>query len=149
MHHQLPPRRRRVRVWFLAAAAICVVTLGVIAVIILRTHGFGSVSSPQRTAQQRCESDVRGRLASASTARLSNVQSVASALEPDSRDLFPLTTNKPLKDVDHSRITVWNVSGIVDARTEVGSTIHDPFTCRAYFVDGSLADTLVLFEHDH
>jgi hypothetical protein len=26
--------------------------------------------------------------------------------------------------------------------------IHDPFSCRAYFVDGTLVHTLVLFDHD-
>lgn len=48
-----------------------------------------------------------------------------------------------------SRITVWGVADVLDVQSEVGTTMHDPFICRAYFVDGNLADTLVLFEHDH
>lgn len=143
------PRRRRVRLWILAASAAGLATLGVIAMIITKTHFFGLVNTAERAAQQRCETDVRSRLASPSTASLSDVQSTVSDLQPDSRDLFPLTINKPLKGVDHSRITVWNVTGTVDAQTEGGTTIHDPFTCRAYFVDDTLADTLVLFDHQH
>ena len=42
-----------------------------------------------------------------------------------------------------------NVSGVVNATNEFGSTINDPFDCRAYFVDGSLEHTLVLFNHGH
>lgn len=149
MHSPPPPRRRRVRLWLLAAGAVGVLAAGVTAGIALKPSGFGRVGTADRAAQQRCESDVRSRLVSPSTARLSNVQSTVSDLEPDSRDLFPLTINEALKGVDHSRITVWSVTGLVDAPTEVGSMIHDPFTCRAYFVDGTLVDTLVLFDHDH
>jgi len=65
-----------------------------------------------------------------------------------SKDLFALLDD-PLKRVDHSRITVWNVSGVVDAPNAFGAMIHDPFSCRAYFIDGNLAHTLVLFDHDH
>lgn len=83
-----------------------------------------------------------------SAAKLSNVRTAASDLDPDSRDMFPLL-DEPLKGVEHSRITVWNVSGVVDAPSEVGTTIHDPFTCRAYFIDDTLANTLVVFDHDH
>jgi hypothetical protein len=53
------------------------------------------------------------------------------------------------KGVEPSRITVWNASGMINAEAQVGGTIHHPFTCRAYFVDGNLADTLVLFDHAH
>ena len=45
------------------------------------------------------------------------------------------------------------VSGVrvyVDVNGDAfGATIHDPFSCRAYFIDGNLAHTLVLFDHDH
>lgn len=107
------------------------------------------MNTAEREAQERCATDVRGKLASPETARLSEVQSKLSDLDPDSRDLFALTTNEPLKGIDHARITVWNVSGTVEAQTEVGSMIRDPFTCRAYFVDGNLVDTLVLFDREH
>lgn len=149
IHSQPPPRRRRVRLWLLAATTVGVLTVTVAAGIALKPSWFGLVSTADRTAQQRCESDVRSRLAAPTTARLTNVRSTRSDLEPDSRDLFPLMVNEPLKGVDRSRITVWSVSGTVDAPTEVGSMIHDPFTCRAYFVDGTLADSLVLFDHEH
>ncbi|MEN3225265.1 hypothetical protein PUR22_31000 [Mycolicibacterium porcinum] len=120
-----------------------------IVVIAVKTQGFGAANSNERMAQQRCETDVRAQLASPSTANLSEVKATASELDPDSRDLFSLIGNDSLKGVDHARITVWNVSGMVDAQTEVGTLMHDPFTCRAYFVDGALADTLVLFDHPH
>ena len=80
---------------------------------------------------------------------LSDLRAEASTLDVDGRDLFSLTLEEPLKNVDRSRITVLNVSGVVNAPTEVGSTLQDHFDCRAYFVDGSLAHTLVLFEHTH
>jgi hypothetical protein len=35
------------------------------------------------------------------------------------------------------------------SKAEAGGTIRDPFTCRADFVDGNLADTLALFDHAH
>jgi hypothetical protein len=102
----------------------------------------------ERTAQDRCEPEVLNRLAEPSTAKLSNVEVASTVLDPDSKDLFSLLDD-PLKGVDHSRITVWNVSGVVDAPNAFGATMHDPFSCRAYFIDGNLAHTLVLFDHDH
>jgi len=142
-------RRRRL----LVIAAACVLLLAVLAVIGVRTHGFGLMGPEPRAAQDvardRCQADVRKQLASPDSAQLSGVRSVAGALETDGQDMFPLMMDKPLKGVDRSRITVWNVSGTIDAKAEAGGTIHDPFTCRAYFVDGNLADTLVLFDHAH
>lgn len=144
------PRKRRKRVWLIAAAAVCVVILVVTA---LATRGFGLANSTDRnsnesTAQDRCQSEVLNKLASPSTAKLSNVEAVSTALDPDSKDLFSLLDD-PLKGVDHSRITVSNVSGVVDAQNAFGATIHDPFSCRAFFIDGNLVRTLVLFDHDH
>jgi hypothetical protein len=145
------PRKNRRRGCLIAAGAGCVVVLAVIAVA---TRGFGLATSTDRTskeltAQDRCESDVLKRLASPSTAKLSNVGVASTVLDPDSKDLFSLLDD-PLKGVDHSRITVLNVSGVVDVNGDAfGATIHDPFSCRAYFIDGNLANTLVLFDHDH
>jgi hypothetical protein len=145
------PRKYRTRAWLIAAAMGCIVILAVIAVV---TRGFGLANSTdrpsnERTAQGRCESDVRSRLASPSTAKLSNIEVASTVLDPDSKDLFSLLDD-PLKGVDHSRITVLNVSGFVDVNGDAfGATIHDPFSCRAYFIDGNLAHTLVLFDHDH
>jgi len=144
------PRKRRKRVWLIAAAAGFLVILGVTA---LATRGFGLAKSTdrhsnERAAQDRCESEVLNRLASPSTAKLSNVEAVSTALDPDSMDLFSLLDD-PLKGVDHSRITVSSVSGAVDAQNAFGATIHDPFSCRAYFIDGNLVHTLLLFDHDH
>lgn len=146
----LTPRKYKRRAWLIAAAAVCVVILAVIAVA---TRGFGLADSTERpskerTAQDRCEPDVLNRLAEPSTAKLSNVEVASTVLDPDSKDLFSLLDD-PLKGVDHSRITVLNVSGVVDAPNASGSTMHDPFSCRAYFIDGNLAHTLVLFDHDH
>jgi hypothetical protein len=115
----------------------------------MATDWFWLADSKERSAQGRCESDVLNRLASPSTAKLSNVETARSVLDPDKTDLFPLELDEGLKGVDHSRITVWNVSGVVDAQNAFGAVIHDRFSCRAYFVDGSLAETLVLFDHDH
>jgi hypothetical protein len=147
----LTPRKYKRRAWLIAAAAVCVV---IMAVIVVATRGFGLANSTDRpskelTAQDRCESDVHKRLAAPSTAKLSNVEVASTDLDPDSKDLFSLLDD-PLKGVDHSRITVLNVSGVVDVNGDAfGAAIHDPFSCRAYFVDGNLAHTLVLFDHDH
>lgn len=148
MRNQPSSNRPRVRLWVLA----CALVLGVAAVIAVKTHGFGlmdTAGDAADVAQERCVTDVLGKLVSPATAKLSDLKSELGDLEPDSRDLFPLTTEQPLKGVEHSRITVWNVSGTVEAQTEAGSPIHDPFVCRAYFVDGTLASTLVVFEREH
>lgn len=108
-----------------------------------------TVPSAQPRAQDRCQTEVLKKVVSASTARLSDIRTETSTLDVDGRDMFPLTLEEPLKGVDTSRITVLNVSGVVNAPTEVGTTLRDHFDCRAYFVDGSLAHTLVLFEHSH
>jgi hypothetical protein len=146
-HAQRSPKRRT-RVWLIVVAAAALAAAAVLVIAIV-THDFGDTPSKESAAQDRCESEVRKQLASPSAATLSNVRSTQSVLDPDSRDLFSLMLNEPLKGVDTSRITVWEVSGVVDVQSEVGTTMHDPFTCRAYFVDGNLADTLVLFDHDH
>lgn len=102
----------------------------------------------QQAAQQRCEQDVLGRLAAPSTGTLSEVAVNRSELDPEITDLSPLS-RETLKDVDRSRITVLAVTGTVAAPNAFGDSLTDPFTCRAYFVDGALTETLVVFEHDH
>jgi hypothetical protein len=145
------PRKRNTRAWLIATGTACAMVLAVIA---LATGGFGLISSDEptaskeRTAQDRCESEVLHQLVSPSTAELSSVKVARDVLDPDSRDLFPLLDG-PLKGVDHSRILVWTVTGVVDAQNELGAVLHDPFSCHAYFIDNELADTLVLFDHDH
>ncbi|MHA3021619.1 hypothetical protein ACXPWS_15330 [Mycobacterium sp. BMJ-28] len=124
-----------------------------LAVIGAATQGFGLASSAERpsaaqAAPDRCTAEVLSRLAAPSTARLSNATVARTDLDPDSKDLFSLLDD-PLRGVDHSRITVLNISGAVDAPNTFGATIHGPFSCRAYFVDGTLAHTLVLLDHDH
>lgn len=126
----------------------------ILAVIAITTRGFGfieatSVDTREHAAQQRCERDVVARMMAPSTAKLSDVTVTRAQLDPEVMDLFSLSSGGPLHDVDHSRITVRSVEGVVDAPNEVGGTLHDPFTCRAYFVDGDLVDTLVVFDHDH
>jgi hypothetical protein len=147
-NHAGRPSKRRTRVWLIAAVVAALATVAVV-VIAVMTHGFAASTSKELAAQDRCESEVMKRLASPSAAKLSNVGSAQSVLDPDSRDLFSLMLNEPLKEVDTSRITVWEVTGVVDVQSEVGTTMHDPFSCRAYFVEDDLADTLVLFDHDH
>ena len=143
--------QKRTRALLLAAAAMCGAILAVIAIT---TRGFGlieatSVDTRERAAQHRCERDVVARLVAPSTAKLSDVTVTSAQLDPEVIDLFSFLSGGPLNDVDHSRISVRSVEGVVEAPNEVGGTLHDPFTCRAYFVDGDLVDTLVVFDHDH
>lgn len=146
--HARSSSKRRPRVWLIAIAVVALAAAAVAVMVVARRDEPRGISS-ELAAQERCESDVMKQLASPDAAKLSNVKSQPSVLDPDSRDLFSLQLNEPLKGVETSRITVWEVTGIIDAQSEVGTTMHDPFTCRAYFVDDSLADTLVLFEHKH
>lgn len=143
--------QKRTRALVLAAAAVCGAMLAGAAIT---TRGFGlieatTVDTPERVAQQRCERDVVARLVAPSTAKLSDVTVTSAQLDPEVMDLFSLVSGGPLLGVEHSRISVRSVEGVVEVPSEVGSTLRDPFTCRAYFVDGGLADTLVVFDHDH
>ena len=108
-----------------------------------------SAPSAEQSAQQRCESEVMKKLVSPAKATISDVSTESSTLDVDGRDFSSLAASEPLKGIDTSSITVLNVSGVVNAPSEVGSTIRDHFDCRAYFVDGALAHTLVVFDHGH
>ena len=108
-----------------------------------------SAPSAEQVAQQRCQSEVLKRLVSPDKATLSDVHTETSTLDVDGRDFSSLTASEPLKAIDASRISVLNVSGVANAPSEVGTTIQDHFDCRAYFVDGALAHTLVVFDHAH
>jgi hypothetical protein len=132
----------------LFVVAVVSIATATLAVTVVVTHRAADPTN-ERVARDRCESDVVKQLASPSTAKLSDIRTESAALDPDNQDLFSLRLNEHLREVDISRITVWEVTGVADAESEVGTTLHDPFTCRAYFVDDSLADTLVLFEHKH
>jgi hypothetical protein len=143
--------QKRTRALLLAAAAMCGAVLAGVAIT---TRGFGlieatSVDTRERAAQQRCERDVVARLVAPSTAKLSDVNVTSVQLDPDIMDLFSLSSGGPLNGVDHSRISVRSVEGVVEVPNEMGGTLHDPFKCRAYFVDGDLVDTLVVFDHVH
>lgn len=117
---------------------------------VLRTSESGHTGpTPEQSAQQRCESDVMKRVVSPDKATISDVNTETSSLDPDGRDFSSLTASEPLKGVDTSRITVLNVAGVANVPSEVGTTIQDRFDCRAYFVDGTLAHTLVVFDHGH
>jgi hypothetical protein len=145
--HRKPPNRRP---WIVLGVLLCVAVVAVIAVLTKGFGMFGDASSTERVAQDRCQTEVRDQLASPSTTTLSDLKAETSTLDPDSKDLFKLTLDGPLKGVDHSRITVWNVSGVAqEEKTAYGDAIHDRFDCRAYFVDGNLVDALVLFDRDH
>lgn len=127
---------------------IAVVALG-IGMVIGNALVLREKSDPnQAAAQQRCEQDVLGRLAAPDTGQLSDVKVEPAQLDPDTTDLSALG-RETLKGVDRSHITVRTVTGIVQAPNAFGDMLKDPFTCRAYFVDDKLADTLVVFEHDH
>lgn len=144
--------RRTSRLFVLAAlvlvgAAIVAVAITTGALRLWTSDDAGPTA--EQSAQQRCKTEVLKKVISPSTVHLSDLRAEASTLDVDGRDLFSLTLEEPLKNVDRSRITVLNVSGVINAPTEVGSTLQDHFDCRAYFVDGSLAHTLVLFEHAH
>jgi hypothetical protein len=92
---------------------------------------------------------VTKKLVSPAKATISDVRSESSTLDIDGRDFSSLAASEPLTGINTARITVLNVSGVVNAPSEVGSTIQDHFDCRAYFVDGALAHTLVIFDHGH
>jgi hypothetical protein len=79
----LTPRKGKRRAWLIAAAAGCVVIL---VVTVVATRGFGLADSTDRTsdehtAQARCEPEVLNRLASPSTAELSNVEAASTVLD--------------------------------------------------------------------
>ena len=105
--------------------------------------------SAEQSAQQRCESEVMKLLVSPAKATISGIRTESSTLDVDGRDFSSLAASEPLKGIDTARITVLNVSGVVNAPSEVGSAIQDHFDCRAYFVDGALAHSLVVFDHGH
>lgn len=146
--------RRKGRKPLLWAAALITAGATVIAIAIgtgaLQLGQSGeSTPSAAQSARQRCQSEVMTRLVAPDNATISDVRTETGTLDTEGRDFSPLATNESLKGVDTSRITVLNVSGVANAPTEVGSTIRDHFDCRAYFVDGALADTLVVFDHGH
>jgi hypothetical protein len=150
-HDNDPPRPRR-RLLLMAIPIVA----GAVAVAVAISTGAlrpwtsrDSRPSAEQSAQERCQADVLKRLIAPSSAHLADVRTVPSSLDTEGRDLFSLTLEEPLKGVDVSRITVLDVTGVVNSRSEFGSTIQDHFDCRAYFVDGSPAHTLVLFDHGH
>lgn len=145
---------RRSRSPLLWVAFLAVVAAGAVAVAVL-TGGLQlgklaeSEPSAEQAAQQRCESEVMERLMSPDKASISDIRTESSPLDPEGRDFSALTASEPLRDIGTSRITVLNVSGVANAESEVGTTIEDHFDCRAYFVDGELIRTLVVFDHGH
>lgn len=136
--------------------AVLAALAAILAGVAVATRGFGLLDSPgasphdgqDTAAQQRCESDVVARMVSPESATVSDVAVASARLDPEITDLATLSAG-PVAGVEHSRITVRAVTGVVTTPNEVGGTLNDPFTCRAYFIDGRLADTLVLLGHDH
>jgi hypothetical protein len=112
-------------------------------------HSADSAPSAEQLAQQRCQAEVLKRLVSPDKATISDVHTQTGTLDIDGRDFSSLSASEPLKGVDVLRITVLNVAGVANAPSQVGTTISDHFDCRAYFVDGALAHTLVVFDHAH
>jgi hypothetical protein len=131
------------------AAGISTVIVIAVAIGIFAVGDSGDAAlSEEAAAQQRCKVDVVDRLASPSTAQISEIDATSDVLDADSRDLFSLL-EPPLKGIDHSRIKVWNVAGVVNSKNDLGDSMQTPFTCRVYFLDGGLVHTLVLLDHQH
>lgn len=136
------------RLWWIGAAVASTAVLVAVLVGVL-TRTAPSETQDAKAARDRCVSDVRARLPASSNPSISVDNAVTDPLDPDVKDLFPLMLDEPLKGVEHSRITVWAVTGVVQTETEIGTPIRGPFECRAYNVDGSTVDTLVLLDHGH
>ena len=150
-HHGDRPASRRP---LLVTAALIAVGAALVAIAVatgaLRLGRVAdSALSAEQLAQQRCQSDVLKRLVSPDKATISDVHTETSTLDVEGRDFSSLNASEPLKGIDASRISVLNVSGVANAPSEVATTIQDHFDCRAYFVDGALAHTLVVFDHGH
>lgn len=150
-HHGESPSNRGPLLWTVAliggGAALAAIAVGSVVVHVGKS-GDAPLTAEQ-SAQQRCEADVMKRLVSPDMAEISDVRVETSTLDTDGRDFSSLKASEPLKNVDRARITVINVAGVANAPSEVGTTIEDHFDCRAYFVDGTLAHTLVVFDHGH
>jgi hypothetical protein len=134
--------------WWMATVISAAVMMAVVIGILAVGDSGESTLSDGDAAQQRCEVDLVNRLASPSTAQISEIDATSDVLDADSRDLFSLL-EPPLKGADQSRIKVWNVAGVVNSKNDFGDSMQTPFTCRAYFLDGELAHTLVLLDHHH
>ena len=148
-HHRQEPRpRRRAHLWWVAAGISAAVVIAVVTGILAVRGSEESAISEGDAAQQRCEVDVVDRLASPSTAQISEINASSDVLDADSRDLFSLL-EPPLKGINQSRIRVWNVAGVVHSKNDFGNTMRTPFTCRVYFLDNDLVHTLVLLDHHH
>lgn len=144
--------KRRRRLWFVAAllasgglSALIAVSTGVLNLNSSRPSG----ASVEQMSQQRCEAEVLKRVLIPDKATISDVHTQSTTLDINGQDFTSVTLSEPLKGVDPSRITVLNVSGVANAPSEVGSVIHDRFSCRVYIADGAVAHTLVVFDHDH
>lgn len=148
-HGDRPASRRPLLIAALIAVGAAVVAVAVATGALRLGHSADSAPSAEQLAQQRCQAKVLKRLISPDKATISDVHTETSTLDVDGRDFSSLNTSEPLKGIDVSRITVLNVAGVANAPSEVGSTIQDHFDCRAYFVDGALAHTLVVFDHGH
>jgi len=148
-HGDRPASRRPLLIAALIAVGAAVVAVAVATGALRLGHSADSAPSAEQLAQQRCQAEVLKRLISPDKATISDVHTETSTLDVDGRDFSSLNTSEPLKGIDVSRITVLNVAGAANAPSEVGSTIQDHFDCRAYFVDGALAHTLVVFDHGH
>jgi hypothetical protein len=148
-HGDRPASRIPLLIAALIAVGANVVVVAVATGALRLGHSADSAPSAEQLAQQRCQAEVLKRLISPDKATISDVHTETSTLDVDGRDFSSLNTSEPLKGIDVSRITVLNVAGVANAPSEVGSTIQDHFDCRAYFVDGALAHTLVVFDHGH
>lgn len=148
-HGDRPASRRPLLIAALIALGAALFAIAVATGALKLGKSGDSALSAEQSAQQRCESEVVKLLVSPAKATISDIRTESSTLDVDGRDFSSLAASAPLKGIDTSRITVLNVSGVVNAPSEVGSAIQDHFDCRAYSVDGALVHTLVVFDHGH
>lgn len=153
MNRVQPSGGGSIRLWLTVFAVGCVIV--VVGVIAVATRGFGLVRSGgeapsvQQLAQERCESEVRKAMVSSSAAELTEIKSIQSPLDPDGKDLFRLMLDDELKVADRSRVTVWEISGVVTVHNDLGAQVRDRFSCRAYILDDAVVDALVSSGHVH
>ncbi|RVW04880.1 hypothetical protein [Rhodococcus spongiicola] len=105
---------------------------GVVAAIIGVTSYWTS-GSEERDAISHCESAVKNRLRSPSTAVFPDT-SAHEGGEYVYNDI-------PARYREMENVTTWVVTGPVDAQNGFGATIRNKFNCRAIFSDGMFAGT--------
>lgn len=108
--------------------------VGIIGAIVGVTF-IWSGDAEKREAISSCESSVKNRLKSPSTAEFSDT-SAREGGEYVYNDI-------PARYREMENVTTWVVTGPVDAQNGFGATVRNKFNCRAIFSNGTLAGTEV------